>query len=398
MKILHTLPNLDPSAGGLASVAIRLASAQAGLGHDVAIACYHDASADDRIAADAARVPHFDRVHVEHLAALTPWECRLGLRARRRVDAIVRRFDIVHNHGVWDTLARIVTAAARKHDIPYVIAPHGMLDPWSMSQKWLKKRIALALGYRAMLDAAAFIHALNHDEQQLMAPLRLKSPVRIIPNGVYLEEFDSLPPPGEFRASHPGLGDRPYVLFLGRIHPKKGLDYLAEAFAKVLRDGCDAALVVAGPDAGALGSFLAQSRRLGIADRVVLTGLIWGRKKLAALVDAACFCLPSRQEGFSMAIAEALACRVPVVISQACHFPEVAQAGAGFVLPLEADAFANALNQLLRDRTLRSHMGTAGKDLVAAQFTWSTIASRSILLYEPHVRTCAANRPMMLGS
>lgn len=381
MKILHTLPNLDPSAGGLASVAIRLASAQAGLGHDVAIACYHDPSADQRIAADAARVPHFGRVQVEHVAALTPWECRLGLRARRRIDAIVRRFDIVHNHGVWDTLARIVTAAARKHDIPYVIAPHGMLDPWSMSQKWLKKRVALALGYRAMLDAAAFIHALNHDEQQLMAPLRLKSPVQIIPNGVYLEEFQPLPLPGEFRGKHPELGDRPYVLFLGRLHPKKGLDYLAEAFAKVLCDGCDAALVVAGPDDGALGSFLEQCRRLGIADRIVLTGLIWGREKLAALVDAACFCLPSRQEGFSMAIAEALACQVPVVISQACHFPEVAQAGAGFVLPLETKALAEALLHLLCDPSGARAMGRRGRELVRQQYAWPAIARRAIDAY-----------------
>ncbi|HWP40249.1 MAG TPA: glycosyltransferase, partial [Tepidisphaeraceae bacterium] len=218
------------------------------------------------------------------------------------------------------------------------------------------------------------------------------------PNGVYLEEFDPLPPPGEFRAIHLELGNRPYVLFLGRLHPKKGLDYLAEAFTRVIRSGSDAALVVAGPDAGALESFLEQSRRLGIADRVLLTGLIWGRKKLAALVDAACFCLPSRQEGFSMAITEAMACQVPVVISQACHFPEVAQAGAGFVLPLDADAFANALNQLLRDQALRRQMGSAGRELVMTRFNWPTIAEHAVQAYARVLRARPEHAATLVSS
>lgn len=381
MKILHVLPNLDPSAGGLPSVAIRLAAAQARLGHEVGIACYRAADAQDRIAAEVAAVPAFDRVRLEYLAPLTMLECRLGMKTRRVIGPVVRRYEIVHNHGVWDTLARLATSAARRLGVPYVIAPHGMLDPWSLQQSRLKKRLALWVAYRRMLNGAAFIHVLNRDEGSLLAPLGLRARVELIPNGINPEEFATLPPRGEFRRCRPALKDRPYVLFLGRLHHKKGLDYLAEAFAQVIRGGCDAALVVAGPDEGALEPFKMQIDRLGLTDRLLVTGLIYGREKLAALVDADCFCLPSRQEGFSMAVTEAMGCGLPVVISQTCHFPEVAEAGAGFVLPLDAGAFAQAISRILQNAELRRQMGQAGMELVRRRYVWPAIAQLSIEAY-----------------
>jgi glycosyltransferase involved in cell wall biosynthesis len=213
--------------------------------------------------------------------------------------------------------------------------------------------------------------------------LRLTVPTVVLPNGVFLEELAPLPAPGTFRATHPELGAAPFVLFLARLHSKKGLDVLADAFVELGRWRADVRLVVAGPDDGAQVGFLRQVKGAGIAPRVHVVGPLYGRDKLSALVDAACFCLPSRQEGFSVAITEALACGIPVVISEACHFPEVADAQAGIVVPLEPATIARALETILADPALGGRMGQAGAALVRSRYTWDAIAAACLKAYQP---------------
>ena len=173
------------------------------------------------------------------------------------------------------------------------------------------------------------------------------------------------------------------MLFLSRLHSKKGLDVLADAFTELSRRRMDVHLVVAGPDEGAEGDFVRRVTAAGVAPRVHVVGPLYGRDKLAALVDATCFCLPSRQEGFSVAITEALACGIPVVISESCHFPEVAAAQAGSVVPLEPTAVAGALEAILGEPELRTRMGQAGASLVRAHYTWDAIAAASLRAYQP---------------
>jgi glycosyltransferase involved in cell wall biosynthesis len=139
-------------------------------------------------------------------------------------------------------------------------------------------------------------------------------------------------------------------------------------------------LVVAGPNDGARADFC--QRIAGLDDRAHLVGSLHGRDKWAALRDAALFCLPSRQEGFSVAILEALASRTPVVISEACHFPEVAEAGAGEIVPLSADSVAGAVARILADPSARGRMGDAGRTLVEKRFTWRRAAETSLCEYE----------------
>jgi glycosyltransferase involved in cell wall biosynthesis len=323
---------------------------------------------------------------LEYFPPLTWAERFLARGARRRLEPIVDQFDVIHLHGVWDPLIYAVGALAAKRGKPFVLTPHGMLDPWALAQKRWKKRPALALGYRRMLNDAAFLHFLNADERALAERLHFTSPTRVLPNGIFLEEFDPLPDKGAFRAAIPEIAGARLVLFLGRLHYKKGLDFLADAFAIVSREFADAHLVVAGPDDGVKASFESQIARLGIADRVHLVGPIYAAQKLAALRDCDCFCLPSHQEGFSVAIIEAMACEAPVVITPGCHFPDVSSSRAGIIAELDAPAIAAAIGTILRNAQAAAKMGKNGRELVVERFTWPKIARQMVDDYRQIVR------------
>jgi glycosyltransferase involved in cell wall biosynthesis len=384
MRILHVIGSIDPAKGGPSAGVVRLAAAQALVGHRVMLAGHASPEALQRAHAAANDVPGLSLVEFTVLGGGTRADTLAPLipgYGRARLGACVAGADVVHLHGVWEPLLLAAAALCRARATPYVCCPHGMLDEWSMRQKRLKKRLALALGFRRMLDGAAFIHALNTDEMALMRPLALRAPVSIIPNGIFPEEFSTLPAAGTFRRAHPGLGDRPFVLFLSRLHAKKGLDILAAAFTELAGRLPDVHLVVAGPDEGAGKSFAAAIATRGLSARVFVVGPLYGRDKLAALVDSAVFCLPSRQEGFSIAITEALAVGRPVVISQACHFPEVGAAGAGHVTSLDPSRIAEALEAVLNDRKAAEAMGERGRALVLSRFTWPKIAERATLAY-----------------
>jgi len=376
MRILHVIESLDPDAGGPPAVVLRIAAAQAALGHDVqAASASMSPSRHDAFRVSLEGIPSIDRVRFIDMATPRVLDVLTGAR----VD--LPNADFVHLHGVWSPLLVAASAWARRKGIGYCVAPHGMLDPWSLRQKWWKKRLALAIGWRRMLDRARFLHVLNADEAALVGPLGLRSPSRVIPNGIFLEEILPVPEPGSFRSELPALGDRPFILFLSRLHFKKGLDRLAAGFARVAAADPEVHLVVAGPDGGARAEFESAIAAAGLTDRTHLTGPIYGRRKYAAMVDCACFCLPSRQEGFSVAITEALAVGRPVVITPECHFPEVAEVDAGIVTSAEPEPLAAALVEILRDPVRSEARGRRGADLVRRRFTWDRIAEASILAY-----------------
>jgi len=378
MKILHVISSLDPAFGGPPMIAARLAAAQSALGCDMEIVSYKFPNAGARISAALKTIPNFENVKLEYLPPPTKTERIFACGARRRLHPLLQRFDLIHLHGVWDPLIFVIAGLSKKLGKPYVVTLHGMLDPWSLSQKRLKKTIALVFGYKRMLNNAAFLHYGNLDERRQTESLHLTPPAKIGPNGIFLEELDPLPDKGAFRAAHPEIAGARLVLFLGRLHYKKGLDFLADAFAIVSREFVDAHLVVAGPDDGAKASFESQIARLGIADRVHLVGPIYTAQKLAALRDCDCFCLPSRQEGFSVAVTEAMACEAPAVISTECHFPEVKESGAGIIAELNAGAIAAAIASVLRDPAAARQMGQNGRNLVVTRFTWPKVAKEMI--------------------
>jgi glycosyltransferase involved in cell wall biosynthesis len=226
---------------------------------------------------------------------------------------------------------------------------------------------------------------LNADEKELLEPRNLHDRRQIISNGIFLEELQPMPAKDAFHRARPELEGKPYVLFLSRLHYKKGLDYLADAFAICATSHPDLQLVVAGPDDGARGDFQQRIDRARVANQTFIVGPLYGAEKLAALRGASCFCLPSRQEGFSVAIAEAMACEVPVVVSKDCHFPEVAEVKAGFVVSLDPQEIAQAIVQIINNRPLAVEMGRAGRELIESRFTWPRVAQQSIKAYQSAV-------------
>ncbi len=381
MKVVHVIASIDPKNGGLQAVAMRVAAAQGGLGLDVHVVTHGNADVEAQVRDIGQGIPHFSHIQWHLLPEPTTTEKVFCFAGRRLLRHVFKNASFVHIHGVWEPFLLHASKLARSTGIPYCICPAGMLDHWSLTQKAWKKRLALRLCYKRMLNGAAFLHVLNIDEVSAIEPLDVRSPKLVIPNGVFSEEFDPLPEYGRFRqriALPPG---RRYILFLSRLHFKKGLDILAMAFAAISETFPEVDLVVAGPDGGAEGDFMSLVQKFDIGHRVHLTGAIYGATKIEAMVDADCFCLPSRQEGFSMAITEALACGTPVVITDQCHFPEVGAADAGIIVPVDPVEVANALAVVLSDRGQAQRMGQNGRRMVLEQFTWPTIADATVRGY-----------------
>ena len=290
--------------------------------------------------------------------------------------------DLVHTHGMWEEIHHQACCVSRELRVPYVMSPHGMLDPWSLSQSRWRKRLYLAARMRRNLDGASAIHFTTQTERDLVAPLNLAAPTIVEPNGVDISEFTNLPPRGTFRAKFPSLGDRPVVLFLGRLHYKKGFDLLIPAFARLANR--DAMLVIAGPDAeGYREQIEKMVQNEGLGSRVVFAGMLRGVQRVEAFVDADLFTLPSYQENFGIAVIESLAAKCPVVISDQvniCH--EVAAERVGGVVPTQIEPLVDELNRWLADPGLRRDAGERGAEFVRREYDWNQIAQRWVERYE----------------
>ena len=372
MNILHAVSSIHPAAGGLPVVALSQAAAQASAGHHVVL-LFRAGLAASGTRDLLERIPDIQQVRL------------LSLTSYAQVYAHFKHhgwpFECVHLHGVWDPMLFTLSLLARSLNTPYCVTPHGMLAPWSLTQSRHRKRLAFALGYQRMLRQAKFIQCLNSGEQQELIALGLGQKTRVVPNGIFTSMIETLPEPGTSRRLFPELADTPFLLFLSRIHHKKGLDRLLSAFAIVCNDVAELKLVVCGPDGGAEPAARAQAKALGISDRVLFLGPVYGRAKYGLLVDATCFCLPSRQEGFSLAITEALACALPVIITPECQFPEVDTYRAGWISSGEPERLAEVLLVALRNVDERITRGKNGQRLVLQRFTWQPIAEQLLCAY-----------------
>jgi glycosyltransferase involved in cell wall biosynthesis len=382
MRIAHIIDSLDPSQGGPPVSTVSLAAAQATLGHDVTVVSNEFSDSSLHLNRLLGEIPNSDRVTIQFVSQKNYLDKLFGVSAKRFFATNMHRWDLLHLHGLWRPILWAAAKGAIEQNTKWGLAPKGMLHPWALQQKRWKKRLALELGWRRVIRHAAFLHLLNIEEKIYVERLMLDCPIEVIPNGFFSEKMDCSTNGLISSVEMVKWMDRPYILFLGRLHDVKGLNYLADAFAIVAQHNSEINLVVAGPDAGMLQQFKTHVCRLGISRQVHVVGMLFGVNKYAAIRNAVCLCQPSRQEGFSMTIIEALASGVPVVISKNCHFPEVGELGAGCVVELNAMSIANALLHIVNNDEWRKVAGQKARDLALAKYTWPKIAERSIHVYE----------------
>jgi glycosyltransferase involved in cell wall biosynthesis len=298
------------------------------------------------------------------------------------LEAAVRAAEVVHLHGLWQVHTRRGARAARAARVPYLIAAHGMAEPWALRHKRWKKRVYLALVEAKNLKRASCLHALARPEIAHLRSIAPWTPICFVPNGVDLAPFDNLPPRSVLETRYPELAGKFVLLFFGRVHVKKGLDLLAEALCRIIPDHRDLHLVVAGNDDGAWAPFRDRMANLGLADSMTYLGHVAGERARQVWGAADAFVLPSYSEGFSMAVLEALACSLPCVITTACHFPELAAAGGGIEVAPTAESVTVGLRDLIeRTPVERARLGQAGRRLVEEHYTWDRQAERLASVY-----------------
>jgi glycosyltransferase involved in cell wall biosynthesis len=306
------------------------------------------------------------------------------------------QFDLIHIHGLWRYPQWAAARCAQRLGIPYIVSPHGMCEPFELARKAWKKKLYFDLVERQTLQNAAAIHAITAAEQNHCAQLQCQNPISVIPHGVEILPF--LSPSAIDRHLPPSVAaiplQAPVLLFMGRLHPKKGLDLLIPAFAQVLQRHPDAYLVLAGPDTGHQEIWVKLAQAFGIKERVLFPGMVTGNSKQALLQRSDVFTLPSYSEGFSVAILEALAAAKPVVISKFCYFEQVIQAQCGLVVDADISALVQGLNQILNLTPLsRSAMGRQGQQMIKQHYTWSATAAEMRGLYQS-----VLHRPVMVSA
>lgn len=377
MRILHVAATYLPAwrYGGTIVSVHGLCKALAARGHDVHVFATNVDGPQD------SPVPIGTPVDVDGVR-VTYFRSRIGRRLywspamRRRLNDSVASFDIVHLHAlfVWPCCA--AASAAARAGVPYVYAPRGMLERALVERKnrW-GKAAWLALCGRRALEQASVIHVTSAREAVEARAFGLSlPPIHEVPNGVDLPESSALPPRG------PGVTgpEPPYVLFLGRVNWKKGLDRLIAALQQLP----GVRLVVAGNDEEGYQPALERlARDAGVADRIVFTGAVRDDTKRALLANAELLVLPSYSENFGNVVVEAMAMGRPVVVSKEVGSASVVlEAGAGLVVDGEPSQLAQGIRQLLDDEALRLRLGARGRS-AAGRYSWSAVAERTEELY-----------------
>lgn len=290
--------------------------------------------------------------------------------------------DLVHVQGIWLYTSHVNTKYCKKHNVPYLISPRGMLDPWILSQRSWKKKLGLFLYEQNHINHSACMNALAMSEYKAIRDFGYKKPIAVIPNGVYLPAEN--PPSGTIL---PWEEDgRKSLLFLSRLHVKKGIENLLEAWSKLSNEEKqDWKLIVAGEPHDAaykqkLNEMLIQFQ---LEKDVFFIGNQVGAGKDITFRSADAFILPSYSEGMPMSVLEAWSYKLPVLMTEFCNIPEGFEEKAALMMEPNVESILNGLKELfsLSDEE-RKTIGQNGLDLVKKKFTWETIASQMTEVYE----------------
>ncbi|GAB3568191.1 hypothetical protein GCM10027578_20450 [Spirosoma luteolum] len=299
----------------------------------------------------------------------------------------IRQYDVVHCHGLWHFGALAPFMADKS--VAKVVTIHGVLDRWAYANNNWKKTLIDRLAQKAYLQRADVIHINNTDEREdLLRYFGNHHPrIVLIPNGVRMSDFATMPPKGQFRQQYNLPTDRKLVLFMSRLNVKKGLGLLLPAFRDYVKTHPDTVLAVAGPDDG----YEATTRQFidehQLQDSIRLVGMLTGEAKKAALADADVFTLPSFSEGFSIAVLEAMAAGTPALVSDRVGFGEaIRQHEAAGLVELNPDSVRAGLERLLGDDALRARISQHATALLRSQYDMDIVANQMLDAYRQAIQ------------
>ena len=384
MKILHVIPAIAPRYGGPSRAIVEMCKGVRDLDVETLIATT-DADGRGRLPVKSGQLTEYEGLDTIFFRRQWSEAFKYSSPLASWLGAHVTDFDVVHVHAVFSHSSLAAAKACRRHDVPYIVRPLGSLDPWSLGQKRFQKRMLWHAGVKQLLQGASAIHYTAREEQRLAERLPGLAPGAVIPLGIDVALLSVAVQDGTDHDT-PDSDRSPYVLVLGRLHAKKGIPGLIEAFLDVVQcDGFDSwRLVIAGDgDCGYAKSLDRLIQKRDGKRRISFPGWLDGQARVAMLRNAALLAMPSHQENFGLSAVEAMACGVPVFVSRQVNISdEVEAAQAGWVTSLENIEFRQRLGEALADENERTRRGAAGRQLVSGKYTWPVAARQLLELYE----------------
>lgn len=380
MKIVHAISTLAAEHGGPTKACLEMANYVSDHGHDVVIHATDyqippEALKNNGLANDhGVRIFYHPSVHVGPMA-ISPGMAKGLKRDIRDADAVhLHSLYLLHDYYVW----KYCQAFGK----PYLVRPHGSLNPAFRNRHKLRKWVVNTLFMDRVIDDAYALHfSCKSEEDRAQPAARGKNGV-VIPNGLNTRAYSNLPPGNQFRELFPDDPNKKIILFLGRLNFIKGLDLLADAFAKLRQNNPHAYLLIAGPDGGMEEKLKRQLADNNVSDAVRFTGLIMGDDKLAAFAAADVFVLPSYSENFGISAVEAMAAGVPTIITDQVNIHhEIAEDGAGVIVSCDSDDLHQALDTLLQDQPKLDQFAERGKTSIKNRYDWEVVAPSLVDVY-----------------
>ncbi len=380
MKIVHSIKTLDFSDGGPVRAIIDLSTKLAERGHEVTIITLDDCDAP----AEWRSNPKSNPRTIELGPMAMKGTC-LSAAQKAKVNAALDEADLVHVHAIWEPLTLRVAAIARKRKLPYTISLRGMLDDWCMDQRRFKKLIYLRVGGTKMLNSAVAIHCTADGEREQSQKWFPKAPGIVIPNLLNLEPFETMPGAELARSKFPmfDTGD-PVLLYLSRLHYKKGVEHLIEAI-KILKDSGNPhrLLVVGDGDKEYENSLKDLVSNLELSEYVFFPGLVVGDEKVSLYQAADLFVLPTSQENFGFVLYESLAAGTTLVTTKGVDtWPELQEYAKATICKQEAQSFADTIAKLTSDKENLESLGKKGRAWIFDQMHPDKIITRFEALYD----------------
>lgn len=377
MRVLHVVPSVSPIRGGSTVAVLETVQALRDCGVEAEIITTNDDGPNlldvplrQRVQFEGVPVTFFPR-YSPSLHALS--EFAISVEHTRWLWQQSRQYDLIEINSLFSYVCTAAGWVARWRQVPYVITPHGHFAPWVIRQGRQKKEIYNALFEQANLQQSTAIHCTTTTEAENVRSFGITAPTFTVPLGVY--------PPQSLPAARQNLRDRygipatrPIILFLSRFHPKKRPDFLLEVLSQVQHQQ-DFHLLLAGSGSPEYTAFI-ESRidALGLRDRTTLPGFLSGTDKALALQGSDLFVLPSFGENFGIAVAEAMAVGLPVVITPEVEIAaDLKAADAGLVLAGTPSAWIEGLQTLLADPDQGQRLGQNGQRLAQSRYNWKTV-------------------------